>query len=89
MQAVQFIKGYDVYAKGDIAGFNDDKAAQLVKLGVALLFCPVIDGNANGAVVPPDLPQQVKPANLCAICGQQYEAKDDLTAHKNLVHGIL
>ena len=85
---IKFTRGYDVYVKNDIAGFDRQQAQRYVDIGVAVFFpADPADVSVMESGVMPPLPKQEKIANLCAICGAIFDTPDELTEHRK-EHGL-
>ena len=86
VRIVLFKRGNGKYVKDDVVGLPEEEAERYVKLGYALFLgeheCGVI------RAIPPNLPQQEKIKNLCAICGAEFETGEEKAEHKKNEHGI-
>jgi hypothetical protein len=93
MKIMQFIQGgYQSYGTKDIAGFNNEIAAFLVKEGYAKEIGEKEDDNDTPPPTgnfkfqtkkPPKLPH-----NICAICGKEFKTKQVLIKHLWAKHAI-
>lgn len=89
MIAIVFHKGYGTYVKGDTAGFDEATAHKIVGFGVAtFLNSTDADRVAPTGGVIPNLPDQIKIAHLCAICGMEFKDDSKLKKHKATKHGL-
>lgn len=77
MKILKFTRGYQSYGVRDIAGFNDEIAAFLIKEK----YAEQIGEREDESDVPPrdvkhvfqiQNPPKLKP-NICAICGKDYK----------------
>lgn len=86
MKLVKFTKGYDRWIPGDLCGFDDDVANELVvKLKVAdpLEWKPQDEKVYETDQVFPQLSNLI-----CPMCGEKFNKKSLLCNHKKIKHGI-
>lgn len=86
MRKVYFQKGNGKYVKGDVALLSDAEAQEAVESRRAIYLDASNEENVMSAV--PNLPKQEKIPNLCAICGDEFQAPEELAEHKEKEHGI-
>jgi hypothetical protein len=91
MIVVKVKNGFEAYVAGDIAGFEEDRAVELIGKGIVEEI-----GHAESEREKEEhenwrnkIKKPAKPADyICAICGQKNITKVGLLRHKARIHGI-
>jgi hypothetical protein len=94
---LKFIKGHELWIKGDVACFDEEEAGKIIASGVANsmgqmevdAMCQgqtIKSGDAWKARVPGEL--RNKKTFICPICGQHFKNQTEKDKHKVEAHGI-